>query len=191
MTRNICDKIGLQDVNLNKTRKDDIIDAIFLDHYKNIKEDIKGYKKMEKTAHQDFTKEQEYLHGKSVDRCRTELRIRTEMLESFKDNFRSKYRTLERGEEDDDPGLSCSFCDITPKARDSQPHCLVCPAWQDLRVDLDLTFMEDMVTYFRRVLQARADREEEEKEERRTEREEEQRRKKDAGTRTDKRRRGQ
>ena len=31
-----------------------------------------------------------------------------------------------------------------------------------LRVDLDLTFMENMVTYFRRVLQARADRKEEE-----------------------------
>ena len=82
--------------------------------------------------------------------------------------------------------------DSQPKTvnRDSEPHCLGCSAWQDLRVDIDLTFMEEMVTYFRRVLQARTDREEEEKEERRTEREEEQRRKNESGTWTDKRRRG-
>ena len=32
------------------------------------------------------------------------------MCEAFKDNYRSKYRTLERGEEDKDPGLTCEDC---------------------------------------------------------------------------------
>ena len=152
-----------------------------------MKENIMESKKMEKIAHQDFIQVQEYLHGKLVDRCRTEFRIRTEMLESFKDNYRSKYRTLARGDEDEDPGLACSYCEVTPYARDSQAHCLACPAWQDLRENLDLTFIEDIVTFFRRVLRARADREEKEKERRKKERDEEQKRRKELGARTDKR----
>ena len=137
-----------------------------------MKDKMKESKKLEKIAHQDFLREQDYLHGKSVDRCRTEFRLRTEMLEMFKDNYRAKHRTLERGEEDRDPGLVCDYCDVMPSSRDSQAHCLQCSAWQDLRTDLDLTFMEDVVTYFRRVLTARAEREEGERERRRREREE-------------------
>ena len=53
---------------------------------------------------------------------------------------------------------------------DSQAHCLAGPVWQDLREDIDLTFIEDIVPYIRRTLQARAEREEEEKERRKTER---------------------
>ena len=58
------------------------------------------------------------------------------MLEPFKDN-------LDRGQEEEDPGLKCKDCqdaqDKPPAARDSQVHCLVCPAWTYLREDLDLT----------------------------------------------------
>ena len=67
------------------------------------------------------------------------------------------------------------------------PYCLSCPAWQDLSGDLDLTFIEDIVTYFRRVLQARAYREEEEKVRRKTERDEEPKKRKKSGARPDKR----
>ena len=85
----------------------------------------------------------------------------------------------------------CKYCDITAPSRDSQAHCLRCPAWESLRSDLDLTFLEDLVTYFQRVLKERAEREEKERKRRRVEREEEQKRKKDEGERAKKRKRGQ
>ena len=64
-------------------------------------------------------------------------------------------------------------------ARDSQVHCLVCPAWKHLREDLDLTdvrCIEDMVTYFQRVIKAREAKSDREKKERKKEREEENKR---------------
>ena len=77
---------------------------------------------------------QPYMKDKSVDKSRTKFRLRTEMLEHFKDDYRSKCRTRERGQEDEDPGLRCQECqDEPPPARDSQVHCLVCPAWAHLR----------------------------------------------------------
>ena len=175
----ICVTIGLPDINMCKVKKEDIHNAIFFNHLKDLKDNLKDSKKLEKIVHQDYCKEQEYLHGKSLDCIRTQFRIRTEMLESFKDNYRSKNRTLDRGEEDDDPGLQCQYCDLTEPARDSQAHCLQCPAWGHLRQDLDLTFMEDMVSYFRRVMEARADLEEEERKRRRKEREEKEKRRKE------------
>ena len=80
------------------------------------------------------------------------------MCESYKDNYRSKYRTLARGEEDRDPGLQCGDCG---QSRDTQSHCLVCPAWAAARDRLDLADIEDMVTYFQRVLRGREDKEKE------------------------------
>lgn len=52
---------------------------------------------------------------------------------------------MNRGEEDRDPG-DCG------QDRDTQSHCLVCPAWAAARDRLDLSDSEDMVTYFQRVL---------------------------------------
>ena len=172
-----------RNVNLHIVKKEEIKNAVFYNHYGNMKDKIMESKKLENISHEDFTKEQGYLHGKSVDRCRTEFRIRTEMLDSFKDNYRAKNRTLERGQEDSDPGLQCEYCDL-PSSRDSQAHCLRCPAWQKHRADLDLSFIEDLVTYFRRVLAERADRDEEERKKRRKGREEEEKRRKMANKRT-------
>ena len=76
-------------------------------------------------------------------------------MKTFKDNFRSKYRQKERGEEDSDPGLQCGDC-LAPDTRDTQAHCLICPAWEQVRTGLDLGDIEDLVTYFRRVLEGRS-----------------------------------
>ena len=119
-----------------------------------MKEEISRCKKMAKIQPEDFTKEQGFMHDKAIDSSRTQLRVRLEILETFKDNFRSKYRTLERGEEDRDPGLLCGDCGL---ARDSQSHCLTCPAWAEDRDRLDLECIEDLVKYFQRVLRGRED----------------------------------
>ena len=104
------------------------------------------------------------MHGKSEDRVRTEFRIRTEMVDDFKDNFIAKYRTLEKGQEDRDPGLQCDYCDVTNQARDSQAHCL---CRSQVRSGPDFPGGSDLVTYFQRVLKARAEREEKERKMRR------------------------
>ena len=147
---------GRPDVNRNIVQKEKIKKAIFYHHYKDLKENINKYKKLESIKHQDFTIMQPYMKDKSIDKCRTQFRLRTEMLEGFKDNYRSKYRTVPKGQEEEDPGLRCQDCQDKPtQARDSQVHCLVCPAWEHLREDLDITdvrCIDDMVTYFRRVI---------------------------------------
>ena len=107
-----------------------------------MKENIKKSQKMENIQDEDFTVEQEYMNSKSVESSRTQLRIRLEMLETFKDNYRTKYRTLGRGEEDRDPGLLCGDCG---ESQDSQSHCLLCPAWQEARERLDLDCIGDLL----------------------------------------------
>ena len=149
------------------------------------------YTKLDTIKHQDFTEMQPYLKDKSIDTCRAKFRLRTEMLESFKDNFRNRCRTMERGQEEDDPGLRCQDCmdsqdsqDKPPPARDSQVHCLVCPAWTHLREDLDITdvrSIEDMVIYFQRVMKAREAKNDREKRQRKKEREEESKRREEEG----------
>ena len=67
------------------------------------------------------------------------------MTKTFKDNFISKYRTLERGEEDRYPGLQCEDCG---QSRDSHSHCKVCAAWLEARDRLDMEEIIDLVTYF-------------------------------------------
>ena len=129
----ICQTIGIPDVNENIVAKEKINEAVFYQHYKDLKENMNQYTKLEAIKHQNFSEMQPYMKDKSIDRGRTKFRLRTEMLEPFKDNFRSKYRTLERGHEEEDPGLKCKDCqDVQEKpsaARNRKVHCLVCPAW--------------------------------------------------------------
>ena len=78
------------------------------------------------------------MHNKSIDSSRTQQMVRLDML-----------RTLERGEEDRDSGHLCGDCGLT---RDTQSHCLSCPAWYEDRDRLDLECIEDLVKYFKQVL---------------------------------------
>ena len=50
----ICKQIGIPDVNRNVVQKDKIKEAILYHHYKDLKENINKYKKMERIKHQDF-----------------------------------------------------------------------------------------------------------------------------------------
>ena len=150
----ICDKVKIPNINFSNVKTEKIEENIFYHHYSDMKELIKSCKKMSRIQHEDFRREQDYMHDKSIDSSRTQLRVRLEMLETFKDNYRSKYRTLERGQEDRDPGLLCGDCGLT---RDTQSHCLTCPAWAEDRDRLDLDCIEDLVKYFQRVLRGRED----------------------------------
>ena len=66
------------------------------------------------------------------------------------------------GEEDRDPGLLCGDCG---ESRDSQSHCLLCPAWQEARERLDLDCIGDVVIYFQSVLKGREEKQDKERKE--------------------------
>jgi hypothetical protein len=188
----ICQKVGLPDVNTNVVSKEKITEAVFYNHYKDMKEELKKFSKLDKIKHENYTKEKDYINDRSVDRSRKTFRMRTEMLETFKDNFRAKHRKLAKGQEHEDPGLVCPDCGPdephlstgggaggrTARPRDSQVHCTVCPAWEAERQGLDLGSLEDLTTYFRRVLAGRGERKDQERKEAR--RKEEKRRKQEA-----------
>ena len=152
--KKICLEIGLPDVNQVMVKKEKVKEMIYYHHYKDMKDQLYKSSKLDRIKHEDFRKEQSYMEDRSIDRCRTKFRIRTEMMKTFKDNYRSKYRERGRGEEEDDPGLQCKDCS-EPHSPDSQSHCLRCPAWENMRTGLDLEDIEDLVTYFQRVLAGR------------------------------------
>ena len=127
---------------------------MFYHHYKDMKEEIQNCKNISCIKQEDFRKEQEYMNDKSIKRSRTQLKVRLEMVESFKDNYRSKYRILSRGEEDRKT-LASSVA--TGLSRDTQSHCLTCLVWAQDRDRLDLGCIEDLVKYFQRVLPGRED----------------------------------
>ena len=83
---------------------------IFYHHYKNLKEELDSSKKMEYVKHKDFRVVQTYLEDKLIERCRIKIRIRTNLLKTFKDNFCNNNRQKEIGPEDSDPGLQCNNC---------------------------------------------------------------------------------
>ena len=94
--------------------------AILEHHDRNMLEEIAKSKKMMKHKSEDFSQVQEYMHGKVLSNCRMAFRIRCEMVNEIKGNFKDKFKRL-GGEE----ALKCDDCQIDQTQ--TQSHCLVCP----------------------------------------------------------------
>ena len=69
----ICEAISIPDINYCSVRKDKIQEHIFYHHYKDIKEQLEGSKKMTSIKHEDFTNAQSYFNDRPVDKCRTKF----------------------------------------------------------------------------------------------------------------------
>ena len=69
------------------------------------------------------------------------------MVEDIPANFKNKYRLNGRNS---DEGLICKHCQ--EEVVMDQAHCMVCPAWEDIRQGLDMTSMRDMVKFFQEML---------------------------------------
>ena len=69
----ICEAISIPDINYCSVRKDKIKEHIFYHHYKDIKEQLEGSKKMTSIKHEDFTNAQSYFNDRPVDKCRTKF----------------------------------------------------------------------------------------------------------------------
>ena len=119
--------------------------AIFNHHLKHMRENIS--KKLDDIRYDDFSSEQPYMNEKSVEVGRMAFKIRCNMVEDIPGNFKNKFRTNGRNS---DEGLECKHCQENVIM--DQAHCLVCPAWEDIRQGLDLYSMKDMVKYFQEIL---------------------------------------
>ena len=146
----ICNVLGIPDVNVEEISKSEVKEAIFENHYKEMMEIIKSKSKLDAINGEDFRKVQDYFHDKSVENSRMAFRIRTEMVKEIPGNFKNKYRV--RGTLNE--GLICLECQ--EQAVMTQSHCITCPAWTEIRSGLDLSKISDMVVFFRKLLVERA-----------------------------------
>ena len=105
---------------------------------------------MKKHEDNTFTDVQPYFKGKSVDNIRMAFRIRTELVEEVRGNFKDKFKR--KGGE---AALECQEC--FSGQIETQDHCLECPRWQEIRKGLELNKIEGMVTFFQRLLSERMD----------------------------------
>ena len=151
----ICKEIGLPDINDVDIPVKDVKEAITEHHYKHIKEELERSKKLKDIKEEDFRQVQGYFHDKSVSNGRMAFKIRSQMLPDIPANFKNKHKK--------DGGLVCKFCKFCEFCSEdkilSQSHCMVCPAWESQRMGLDLTKVDDLVTFFRNMLMEKERRE--------------------------------
>jgi hypothetical protein len=141
----ICDKVGIEDLNKVMLDKEKITEAVFYHDYKEKKEDMEKYKKLEDIKHEDFRYLPDYmLKEKSVDKVRLAYRIRSKMVNDIKSNFKNSHQS----------SLNCDWCDSG--AVESQCHVTVCDGWEEERRGLNLGVMEDMVVFFQRILKRKS-----------------------------------
>ena len=143
--KEICDEIGIEDVNEVFVPSVEIKKAIFDHHLKFMRENMS--KKLDDIKFDDFSVEQPYMNAKSIEVGRMAFKIRSKMVEDIPGNFKNKFRTKSRKS---DEGLVCKHCQENVMM--DQAHCLVCPAWEDIRQGLDMYNMLDLVQFFQEML---------------------------------------
>ena len=103
-------------------------------------------KKLEPIKNEDFTEVQNYFLDKSIENGRMSFKIRSQMLENIPGNSKNKFRL-------DKEKLKCQYYKSDQVT--TQSHCLECTAWKDIKKDLDLTKIEDLVKFFKEMLSKR------------------------------------
>ena len=139
----ICEELKIPDVNNELVSKSVVKEAIFNHHQAAMKKEMDGMSKLEPIKNDDFREKQEYFNNKSIENGRMSFRIRTQMLDDIPGNFKNKFRNNK-------DKLKCRHCKSDQIM--TQSHCLECSAWTEIRKDLDLSNIDDLVKFFRRML---------------------------------------
>ena len=137
----ICNTIGIANINEKEVTKEELEDAIFFHNYREMKEDINKYKKLEDVKHEDMRELPEYMMEKSLETSRMAFRVRTKMVKSIKMNYKNSHKQ----------NLMCDRCDL--RQNETQCHAMTCPGWEEQRAGLDLSRLGDIVTFFNRILE--------------------------------------
>ena len=142
--KGICSELEIEDVNETSCSKNEwrniVSKACKAKDKVEIMAEMEGKTKLEHLM-QDGVEAKPSLHAKPLSQVREQFEIRTFMTKGFKANFKSKYSDLK--------------CEACGSETDSQSHAMVCPEYADLRVSVDFTKDEDLVNYFRKVLERR------------------------------------
>ena len=142
----ICEVIGIPDVNNVFVSKTVVKEAICKHHHSDMVSTVQGQSKLEDIKEDDFNEVQDYFKDKSVEKARMAFKIRTHMVPDIPGNFKNKYRV--RGTVSE--GLACPYC--TQGEIMTQSHCLACPEWSQLRGGLDFAKIDDVVIFFQKLL---------------------------------------
>jgi hypothetical protein len=111
-----------------------------------MKNTISTKSKLDAIKDDDFQEVQPYFKDKSVEEARMEFKIRTQMWTEIPGNAKDKYRVKRTVSE----GLTCQHC--TQEAMFTQSRCLTCPEWTEICEGLDMTKIDDLVVFFRKLL---------------------------------------
>ena len=120
--KDICEEIGITDVNEETVSKVEIKKAIFDHHLKDMRKKMEKSSKLENIKDDIFNVEQPYMHEKSISVGRTAFKIRCQMVKDIPGNFKNKFQ--KRGG-DELEGLVCTHCQ--EEVVMDQAHCIVCP----------------------------------------------------------------
>ena len=132
----MCSELGIEDVNnsvIEKSKLKRILQSACEDKdERELKE-----KMINKTAElkKEDCKLKQYMKEKSLKQVRDTFRVRTNLVEGFRANFKSMYAR---------DNLECQGCG---EGMDDQTHAMQCSAYTDLREGLDMEKDADLVLY--------------------------------------------
>ena len=135
----ICKQVGLESINESDIKKEEIDDKIYYQNYKEMKDKMERYDKLEDVKNDDFRTVQSYMEIKSIDRVRMAFRLRCKMVKEIKMNMKNMHKDL-----------TCNKCNL--RSPETQGHVMICSGWEEERRGLDLNHLEDMIEFFVRIL---------------------------------------
>ena len=86
----ICQEVGLEDLNVHEESKEKVNEEIFYHHYKVMKEDICNMKKLEDIKNEDFREVQDYMKCCAIEQARLTFSLRSKMYDCCA-NYDGKY----------------------------------------------------------------------------------------------------
>ena len=140
----ICEELRIPDASRQEVSKEELKDAIKMNHLASLKAEMVGKIKLEAIARTDMRKEQEYVHW-SVEDCRTAFRLQTRIFDC-RANMPTRYKR----------DLICRACRTDPATgmeghEETQEHLEVCTGYSELWLGLGPMTPLAVVRYFSRV----------------------------------------
>ena len=154
--REICEAIGPPDVCTVEVTKQDIKEAVFYDHYNDLKKEVASFEKLDSIKNDDFRTAQDYMKNNCLEHCRMAFRLRTRQF-VCRANMPRMYGGV----------LWCHNCstaaDQGPDGGmapvESQQHLERCKAYLHLHKGRDVeNIFEDKVNFFMDVMVERTKR---------------------------------
>ena len=140
----ICREVGLPDASRQDVSKEEVKEAIRLNHLTALKSEMVGRKKLEALYKSDIRTEQEYVHW-SLEDCRMAFRLQNRMFDC-RANMPTRYKR----------DLTCRACQPDPAAgleghEETQEHLEVCVGYSECWLGIGPMTPRAVVRYFSRV----------------------------------------